>query len=195
MSEKKNILKLLSFVSFLLLLVFVSQELNLRFERSQMVSENWDVLGNNNRGLASSDQSRGLIWERELARKLNSKAQSREAASISGSRSISGFTLGELAGNYRIVTQPDVQGRVFVKELEFIEGVESMPKPIALGKSLDFLNKNSYLFGLDENHLELKSSDSTLDSYQSKTIDGQEVGIRVEKDGSGRLLRLSVQAE
>jgi len=193
--KQKDTLKILSLVSLLLLLVVVSQEMNGRFEKSQSVSEAWELSGNERREIASSQLSRGLNWERELARSLNREMQERETASIGGVRSISGLTLGELAGNYRIVTQPDYQGRVFVRELEFVEGVESAPKPIVLTNTKDFLNKNSYLFGLGESYLELKTSDPSQESYQSKTLDGKGVGIRVEKDGSGRLLRLSIQVE
>jgi len=193
--EQKNILKLLSFVSFLLLLVFVSQEMNLRFEKAQNFSENWDLMQDKNRRVANSELSRGLNWERELAKSLVNSSQAREAASVGDTRSLSGLTLGELAGNYRIVTQPDSKGRVFVKELEFVEGVESPQRPLVLNNTVEFLSKNSHLFGLDQNYLELKASDQGQESYQSKTLDGKGLGIRLEKDKSGHLIRLSVQVE
>lgn len=193
--DQKNILKLLSFVSFLLLLVFVSQEINLRFEKNQNFSENWGLSQDENRQIASSEMSRGLNWERELAKSLGNSSQVREAASVSETRSLSGLTLGELAGNYRIVTQPDHMGRVFVRELEFVEGVESPHRPLVLGNALEFLNKNSHLFGLDESSLKLKSSDQHQESYQSKNLDGRGVGIRLEKNKAGHLIRLSVQVE
>jgi len=194
-AEQRNIIKLLSFVSFLLLLVFISQELNLRYERNQVTAENWDVLNDSNRIVASSSEDKGLLWERELAKKLGMTHSEREAASVGSPRALSGFTFGELSENYRIVTQPDLKGRVFIKELEYIEGVESSTKPLYVTNSYEFLSKNSYLFGLDEKFLKPDSSDMNQERYQSKTLDGKDVGVRLAKDPAGRLIRLSVQVE
>jgi hypothetical protein len=119
----------------------------------------------------------------------------REAASIGSPRSISSFTLGELSGNYRIVTEPDLKGRVFVRELEFIEGIESAAKPLQVPDGYEFLSKNSYLFGFDENFLKRDFSDMNQERYQSKTLEGKHVDVRLEKDSAGRLIRLSVQVE
>jgi hypothetical protein len=64
-----------------------------------------------------------------------------------------------------------------------------------LNNTVEFLSKNSHLFGLDQNYLELKSSDQGQESYQSKTLDGKGLYIRLEKDKSGHLIRLSIQVE
>jgi hypothetical protein len=235
-TDQKNTLKLIIFISFLLLLVLVSQEMNFRYSQSSLVSENWESLSDSKRVLAHAYSDRGLNWEYEMTKIIyhNEKDQKkRQAASFdpffrgSVHRDLSSLTLGELAGNYRIVTQPQRGGRVFIKELEFVDSMESVSKPLLLADSVTFLNQNRYLFGLDEISLQLDASSLSpspsgsssalpssgsskgsslsqdkqnqklllVERYQLKNIEGKPVDIELEKDSSGRLIRLSIHHE
>lgn len=193
--RQKQVAKLLSFVTFVFALVFISHEMNNRRSAGMLVSEGWDITGQNSRGIANQSDFRDLKWEKELLSRLQNQIV-RETASIGRSpNELTDLSLGQLAGNYRIVTQPDPSGRIFVKELEYVDGVESLSKPLSFESTPEFLNKNSYLFGLDQSSLKKSNESKDGESYQSRTWDGRPVGISLKKDSSGRLLRLSIQVQ
>ncbi|MCS6838001.1 MAG: hypothetical protein NZ480_04055 [Bdellovibrionaceae bacterium] len=190
---------------FLSLLVFVSYELNLRFRRKDMVSEAWNHMpreqGEDQRIVASAGPGgeRGISWEKMLLKNIDGN---RSAASVSeGKWDESQLTLAELVGNYRIVTQPNKKGRVFVTELEFVEDQGDLGKPLLLEDTWRFLQKNSLLFGLEEltapnaNSASTQISKDGQEIVELKSQDGRKAKVAINKDSKGRLLRLSVTHE
>lgn len=193
-SKQKQVARLVSFVIFIFVLVFISHELTYRQQSKVLVSEAWEMSQSQDRKIANQNESRNIKWEQELLSKIGKDKKIRQTASVGRyPTEISDFSLSELAGNYRIVTQPDLSGRIFVSELEFVDGVETLPKAYRLDDIQDFLSKNSHLFGLNQSLLNLKDNGQTKKKVETKNLDGKPVQVDVLMDQKGGLLRLSIQ--
>lgn len=207
-SRKRLINKAMGFIFLSFLSLLVTHELVYQNSNKVTVSENWNMLlpqldknslqAQEGRKTASQNTQEvmGLTWEQKILEKLNTKL-SRQTASLGREPdAVNVFSVSELAGRYRIVTQPNSTGRVIIKELEYIKALDQLSQPYSPGNVRDFLNKNRELFGISENPLQVSAPDSkkqlSFEAFERDT--DYLVKINVLLTEQGQLLKLNVES-
>lgn len=191
--QKNRLRVMVTLLSFSLLIILISYETNLRHSQQVIVTENWGAAPfDQGRQVANQSEYRGLNWEQQLAKNLP-KQIDRESASVSSRpEDLSQLSFGQLSGNYRIVTEPDLGGQVWVQELEYVASTESVSQPVYVGDVTEFLSKNRHLFGLDQTKIKLLSSLNDAAIVTAVRPNGSAIKIELKRDQKKRLIRLSV---
>lgn len=192
--QRNRLRVMVTLLSFSVLIILISYETNLRHSKQMVVTENWGTApsGQFGRQVANQTEYKGLNWEKSLAKNLPNQIE-RESASISNRpQDLAKLSFGQLSGNYRIVTEPDQQGQVWVQELEYVSSTESVSQPIYIDDIKEFLSKNQHLFGLDQSKVKLLSSSKEADIVTAFRPNGNPIKIELKRDQKKRLIRLSI---
>lgn len=198
-AEAKQIFLSLSMVSLIMGALLLNDSLAGRNRPMYIVSENSSShLQQLNRAIASAqpmDPFRDLEWEKQIANKLspNPAADDRTPASVSRRiSSMDELRYGSLAGNYRLVDQAQTEAKAGIREIEYVDPVDVMSKPVFLEPEA-FLNKYGQLLSVSfDTYKASVQKDSTKEYELIK--DQKVVGVaQFQMDTDGKFLGLKVR--
>lgn len=200
-AEAKQVVLALSMVSLIMGAILLNDSYTGHNRPVYLVSENSSSrIQQLNRAIASAEPMnpfRDLEWEKQLAKKLAVKpgAEDRTPASVSRRvSSVDELRYGPLAGNYRMVDAVQTEAQAGIREIEYVDPVDVMAKPVFLEPET-FLSKYGSLLSVhfDTYHYKASVQESSTKEYEL-IKDQKIVGVaQFQMDSDGKFLGLKVR--
>lgn|GEM_PF-2542462 len=207
-AEAKQVILSLSMVTMIMGALLLNDSLTSSNRPLYIVSENSSSrIQQLNRAIASAhpmDPFRDLEWEKQLAQKLAIKpgADDRTPASVSRRvSSVDELRYGSLAGNYRMVDTAQTEAQPGIREIEYVDPVDVMAKPVFLEPET-FLNKYGSLLSVSFDTFHPIAADkkdkASVQENSTKEYelikDQKIVGVaKFQMDSDGKFLGLKVR--